>query len=50
MSDDPDPHDLGIVRFAELSVVAWRNGAGVTREVVAGGTGPQDFDGWISIA
>lgn len=52
MSSDHDPDDLGIVRFAELPVVAWRNGGGVTREVVAGGSGsdPQGFDWRISIA
>lgn len=51
-------HDLlGIVRFAELPAIPWRNGGGVTREVVAsgasvasGGSGPQDFDWRISIA
>lgn len=52
MGPDPDPGELGIVRFAELTVVPWRNGAGVTREVVArrSGSGPQDFDWRVSIA
>src|SRR5665647_2813187 len=45
------PDHLGIVRFAELPVIPWRNGGGVTREVVAsGGSDPQDFDWRISIA
>ena len=45
------PDHLGIVRFAELPVIPWRNGGGVTREVAAsGGSGPQDFDWRISIA
>jgi len=42
---------LGIVRFTELPVVPWRNGGGVTREVVSSeGSGPQGFDWRISIA
>ena len=41
---------MGIVRFAELPVVPWCNGGGVTREVVPGGSGRQDFDWRISIA
>lgn len=46
-----EPDHLGIVRFAELPVVPWRNGGGVTREVVSsGGQGPQGFDWRISIA
>ena len=45
------PDHLGIVRFAGLPVIPWRNGGGVTREVVAsGGSDPQDFDWRISIA
>lgn len=45
-----DEH-LGVVRFAELNAVPWRNGGGVTRQVVsAGGSGPEDFDWRISIA
>ncbi len=45
------PDHLGIVRFAKLPVIPWRNGGGVTREVVAsGGSDPQDFDWRISIA
>jgi uncharacterized protein len=45
------PDHLGIVRFAELPVVPWRNGGGGTREVVAaGGSGAKDFDWRISIA
>jgi uncharacterized protein len=39
-----------IVRFAELSLVPWRNGGGVTREVAVGGPGGPDFDWRISIA
>ena len=52
MTSDRDPDDLGVVRFAELPVVPWRNGGGVTREVVVGGSGsdPQDFDWRVSIA
>ena len=46
-----DPDLLGIVRFAELPVIPWRNGGGVTREVVAsGGSDPLGFDWRISIA
>jgi len=52
-----DPDHLGIVRFAELPAIPWRNGGGVTREVVAsgasvasGGSDPEDFDWRISIA
>ena len=46
-----DPDYLGIVRFADLPVIPWRNGGGVTREVVAsGGSDPQGFDWRISIA
>jgi environmental stress-induced protein Ves len=42
---------LGVVRFAELTPVPWRNGGGLTREVAsAGGPGPQSFDWRISIA
>lgn len=49
---DQDPQDGGIVRFAELPVVPWRNGGGVTREVAVGGSGsdPRDFHWRISIA
>jgi len=39
-----------IVRFAELSLVPWRNGVGVTREVAVGRSGGQEFDWRISIA
>jgi uncharacterized protein len=50
MSPDGPGH-LGIVRFAELPAVPWRNGGGVTREVVAsGGSGRHGFDWRISIA
>lgn len=50
-SPDPAPDHLGIVRFADLPVVPWRNGFGVTREVVAsGGSGPGGFDWRVSIA
>ncbi len=38
------------MRFAELPPVPWRNGGGVTREVVAGGSVGRDFDWRISIA
>jgi environmental stress-induced protein Ves len=42
---------LGVVRFAELTPVPWRNGGGLTREVVSVlGSGPQGFDWRISIA
>lgn len=45
-----DEH-LGVIRLAELTAVPWRNGGGVTRQVVsAGGSGPEDFDWRISIA
>jgi uncharacterized protein len=44
-------HVAGIVRFADLTPVPWRNGGGVTREVVSsGGSGLQGFDWRISIA
>lgn len=50
MSPDRPGH-LGIVRFGELPAVPWRNGGGVTREVVAsGGSGRHGFDWRISIA
>lgn len=51
------PDHLGIVRFADIPVIPWRNGGGVTREVVAsgasvasGGPDPQEFDWRVSIA
>jgi len=45
------PDHLGIVRFAELPVIPWRNGGGVTRELAgSGGSDPQDFDWRVSIA
>jgi environmental stress-induced protein Ves len=45
------PDHLGIVRFAELPAIPWRNGGGVTREVAASGrSGPHSFDWRISIA
>ncbi len=45
------PDHLGIVRFTELPVAPWRNGGGVTREVVAsGGSGSHGFDWRLSIA
>ncbi len=48
---EPGQAHLGIVRFAELPVVPWRNGGGVTREVAAsGGSDPQGFDWRVSIA
>jgi uncharacterized protein len=47
---DPHPDGAGIVRFAELPLVAWRNGGGVTREVAVAGSGGQDFEWRISIA
>ncbi|MEO6142827.1 MAG: HutD family protein [Dermatophilaceae bacterium] len=52
MAADDDPGGQGLVRFAELPVVPWRNGGGVTREVVVGGSGfdPQEFDWRVSIA
>ncbi|MEP7034755.1 MAG: HutD family protein [Actinomycetota bacterium] len=42
--------DLGIVRFAELPAMPWRNGGGITREVVAAGSFGPDFDWRVSIA
>jgi len=51
MAADHPPDQLGVVRFAELTAMPWRNGGGVTREVVSGGgSGPGDFDWRISIA
>ena len=51
MGADRIPDHLGVVRFAELAAVPWRNGGGVTREVVSVlGSGPQGFDWRISIA
>jgi len=51
MDADRTQDHLGVVRFAELTAVPWRNGGGVTREVVSvGGSGPQGFDWRISIA
>ena len=48
---DHDPRHLGVVRFTELAVVPWRNGGGVTREILAsGGSGSDGFDWRISIA
>jgi uncharacterized protein len=48
--DDAADH-LGIVRFEELPTAPWRNGGGLTREVVSvPGNGPQGFDWRISIA
>jgi hypothetical protein len=51
MGADRTPDHLGVVRFAELPAVAWRNGGGLTREVVSvGGSGPPGPDWRISIA
>ena len=51
MAADHPPDQLGVVRFAELTAMPWRNGGGVTREVAsAGGSGPGDFDWRISLA
>jgi len=47
-ASDPDPPKTA--RFAELPVVPWRNGGGVTREVATGGSGEEGFDWRISIA
>ncbi len=45
------PGHLGVVRVTELAVVPWRNGGGVTREILAsGGSGSDGFDWRISIA
>ena len=42
---------LGVLRFDRLPATAWRNGGGVTREVVsAGGSGSRGFDWRVSIA
>jgi environmental stress-induced protein Ves len=51
MGADRIPDHLGIVRFAELTAVPWRNGGGLTRELVAVlGSGPQGFDWRVSVA
>jgi environmental stress-induced protein Ves len=51
MGADRTADRLGIVRFDELTTVPWRNGGGLTREVVSvPGSGPQGFDWRISIA
>ena len=51
MGADRLPDQLGVVRFAELTAAPWRNGGGVTREVISvGGSGPQGFDWRISIS
>jgi environmental stress-induced protein Ves len=51
MGSDRTPDQLGVVRFDDLTPVPWRNGGGVTREVVsAGGSGLLSFDWRISIA
>ena len=51
MGADRSANHLGIVRFDELPTVPWRNGSGLTREVVSvPGSGPQGFDWRISIA
>jgi environmental stress-induced protein Ves len=51
MGADRIPEHLGVVRFADLTPVPWRNGGGLTREVVSVlGSGPQGFDWRISIA
>ena len=51
MDADHTPDHLGVVRFADLTPMPWRNGGGVTREVVSeGGAGTQGFDWRISIA
>jgi len=51
MGTDRTPDHLGVVRFQDLTPVPWRNGGGVTREVVsAGGSGPLSFEWRISIA
>lgn len=51
MGPDQGSDHLGIVRFAELPVVPWRNGGGGTREVVTvGGFGPRGFDWRVTIA
>jgi environmental stress-induced protein Ves len=51
MGADRTSEHLGVVRFAQLTAAPWRDGGGVTREVVsAGGSGPQGFDWRISIA
>jgi environmental stress-induced protein Ves len=51
MSADRASDHLGVVRFAQLAAVPWRNGGGVTRVVAASdGSGPFGFDWRISIA
>ena len=51
MGADRVPEHLGVVRFSELTAVPWRNGGGLTREVVsAGRSGPLGCDWRISIA
>jgi len=52
MGADRAPEHLGVIRFAELPAVAWRNGGGLTREVISvGGSQPPTEPDWrISIA
>ena len=51
MGADRAPEHLGVIRFAELPAVAWRNGGGLTREVISvGGSQPPGPDWQISIA
>jgi environmental stress-induced protein Ves len=51
MDTERTPEHLGVVRFADLEAVPWRNGGGLTREVASsGGPGTQGFDWRVSIA
>jgi environmental stress-induced protein Ves len=51
MVTDRPPGHLGVVRFAGLTAVPWRNGGGLTRVVAsAGGSREQGFDWRISLA
>ena len=51
MDADHAPDRLGVVRYADLTPVPWRNGSGVTRELMSeGGSGLQGFDWRVSIA
>jgi environmental stress-induced protein Ves len=51
MVTDRPPGHLGVVRFAGLTAVPWRNGGGLTRVVAsAGGSRAQGFDWRISLA
>jgi environmental stress-induced protein Ves len=51
MASERSPGHLGVVGFAGLTAVGWRNGGGLTRVVAsAGGSSAKGFDWRISIA